>query len=165
MDALTLAAQRLEEPEADVFDTLGFAPNPGPQTRFLDLPDANLDVLYGGAAGDECAQGLRIWNSLHLTPPVRSTRARGPCISIRKTCSVGPERASPKRRERQSNMLAYHIVACYIGEETERGTPDVCWEARAVSYVKQREDMVEGLVVFALKRAPPGSIDDCYICD
>ena len=62
-------------------------------------------------------------------------------------------------------MLAYHIVACYIGEETERGTPDVCWEARAVSYDKPREDTVEGLVVFAVKRAPTGSIDDCYICD
>ena len=76
-----------------------------------------------------------------------------------------PRAGISKKEGKTSNMLAYHIVACYIGEETERGTPDVCWEARAVSYDKPREDMVEGLVVFALKRAPTGSIDDCYICD
>lgn len=35
----------------DVFAALGFTPNPGPQTQFLSLPDDNLDVLFGGAAG------------------------------------------------------------------------------------------------------------------
>lgn len=34
-----------------VFDDLEFVPNPGPQARFLDLPDEDLDVLYGGAVG------------------------------------------------------------------------------------------------------------------
>ena len=51
MDVLTLAAERLEEPEVDAFTKLGFTANPGPQTQFLGLPDENLDVLYGGAAG------------------------------------------------------------------------------------------------------------------
>lgn len=35
----------------DVFEALEFVPNPGPQTRLLALPDDDLDVLYGGAAG------------------------------------------------------------------------------------------------------------------
>ncbi|HEY6021623.1 MAG TPA: terminase family protein [Candidatus Paceibacterota bacterium] len=35
----------------NVFQELRFTPNPGPQTRFLDLPDKDLDVLYGGAVG------------------------------------------------------------------------------------------------------------------
>lgn len=35
----------------DVFNKLNFKPNPGPQSRFLDLPDGDLDVLYGGAVG------------------------------------------------------------------------------------------------------------------
>lgn len=43
-------ARKLEEANA-VFDALEFVPNPGPQTRFLELPDENLDVLYGGAVG------------------------------------------------------------------------------------------------------------------
>ena len=45
------AADELEPPPVDVFGLLGFTPNPGPQTRFLELPDENLDVLLGGAAG------------------------------------------------------------------------------------------------------------------
>ena len=35
----------------DVLAQLGFTPNPGPQTRFLSLPDENIDVLFGGAVG------------------------------------------------------------------------------------------------------------------
>src|SRR6266487_1372480 len=45
----------------DVFATLGFAPNPGPQARFLALPDANLDVLYGGAAGGSKSTSLLLY--------------------------------------------------------------------------------------------------------
>lgn len=36
---------------ANVFKDLDFKANPGPQERFLDLPDEDLDVLYGGAVG------------------------------------------------------------------------------------------------------------------
>lgn len=43
--------QRERLASTDVFATLGFTPNPGPQTRFLSLPDENLDVLFGGAVG------------------------------------------------------------------------------------------------------------------
>ncbi len=43
--------ERQRASKADVFGLLGFTPNPGPQTRFLALPDENLDVMYGGAAG------------------------------------------------------------------------------------------------------------------
>ena len=45
----------------DVFQTLGFVPNPGPQTRFLSLPDENLDVLYGGAAGGSKSTSLLMY--------------------------------------------------------------------------------------------------------
>jgi hypothetical protein len=59
VDALTLAADRLEGKEAvDPFVALRFYPNPGPQTRFLSLPDANIDVLYGGAAGGSKSTSL-----------------------------------------------------------------------------------------------------------
>jgi hypothetical protein len=35
----------------DPFEILDFTPNPGPQARFLALPDENMDILYGGAGG------------------------------------------------------------------------------------------------------------------
>ena len=43
--------QRKIQAGNEVFSKLGFTPNPGPQSRFLDLPDVDLDVLYGGAVG------------------------------------------------------------------------------------------------------------------
>jgi hypothetical protein len=49
--AFEAAAAEWEAPPDDVFDKLGFIPNPGPQTRFLSLPDENIDVLFGGAVG------------------------------------------------------------------------------------------------------------------
>lgn len=58
---------RLREQEADqlrgadVFGLLGFVPNPGPQTRFLSLPDENIDVLYGGAAGGSKSTSLLMY--------------------------------------------------------------------------------------------------------
>jgi hypothetical protein len=45
----------------DVFAALGFVPNPGPQTRFLSLPDENIDVLYGGAAGGSKSTSLLMY--------------------------------------------------------------------------------------------------------
>lgn len=73
MDALTLAAYRLEEPAPDPLAKIGFEPvckprvlarlagtpdsllpapcGTCPQERFLGLPDDDLDVLYGGAGG------------------------------------------------------------------------------------------------------------------
>lgn len=35
----------------DVYRRLRLTPNAGPQTKFLELPDEDLDVLYGGSAG------------------------------------------------------------------------------------------------------------------
>lgn len=49
--AWDVALDDLDPPEPDVFATLGFTPNPGPQERFLSLPDQDMDVLYGGAGG------------------------------------------------------------------------------------------------------------------
>ncbi len=43
-------AAQLAEAEK-VFERLDFTPNPGPQEYFLNLPDENADILYGGAAG------------------------------------------------------------------------------------------------------------------
>lgn len=59
--ALDEAAARLDEPEFDTFTALGFTPNPGPQTRFLSLPDENLDVMYGGAAGGSKSTSLLMY--------------------------------------------------------------------------------------------------------
>jgi hypothetical protein len=60
MTALWLesAAAAFEPPQDDVFLKLGFRPNEGPQTRFLNLPDENIDVLYGGAAGGSKSTSL-----------------------------------------------------------------------------------------------------------
>jgi hypothetical protein len=54
------ADQRERERAAsiDVFGLLRFTPNPGPQTRFLSLPDENIDVLYGGAVGGSKSTSL-----------------------------------------------------------------------------------------------------------
>lgn len=52
--------KRIAEAES-VFERLEFVPNPGPQTRFLELPDENLDVLYGGAAGGGKSHGLLMY--------------------------------------------------------------------------------------------------------
>src|SRR5450755_125020 len=49
--AFEAAAAEWEPAPDDAFEKLGFTPNPGPQTRFLELPDANIDVLFGGAVG------------------------------------------------------------------------------------------------------------------
>jgi hypothetical protein len=46
---------------ADVFALMGFVPNPGPQTRFLSLPDENIDVLYGGAVGGSKSTSLLLY--------------------------------------------------------------------------------------------------------
>jgi hypothetical protein len=55
-----LEAERLRN--LDVFAALGFTPNPGPQSRFLDLPDENIDVLYGGAAGGSKSTSLLLYS-------------------------------------------------------------------------------------------------------
>ncbi len=59
LDPWEYAARAFELKE--VFAELGFTPNPGPQTRFLDLPDENLDVLYGGAAGGSKSTSLLMY--------------------------------------------------------------------------------------------------------
>lgn len=46
-----MLADSLSPRKTDPWATIGFKPNEGPQSRFLDLPDENLDVLYGGAGG------------------------------------------------------------------------------------------------------------------
>lgn len=63
MTALWLesAAAAFEPPADDVFERLGFVPNEGPQTRFLSLPDLNLDVLYGGAVGGSKSTSLLMY--------------------------------------------------------------------------------------------------------
>jgi hypothetical protein len=48
-------------PPVDVFAALEFVPNPGPQTRFLALPDLNMDVLYGGASGGSKSTSLLMY--------------------------------------------------------------------------------------------------------
>lgn len=80
MDFLTLAADRLAEPETDPLAAIGFEPlckprvtqrlagvpeellaplcGTCPQERFLALPDENLDVLYGGAGGGSKSTGM-----------------------------------------------------------------------------------------------------------
>jgi hypothetical protein len=58
---LEAAAAEWDPPADDVFERLGFTPNPGPQTRFLSLPDENIDVLFGGAAGGSKSYSLLIY--------------------------------------------------------------------------------------------------------
>lgn len=60
-DFLAAAGDRLLAPPPDPFDGLQFTPNPGPQTRFLSLPDENIDVLYGGAAGGSKSTSLLMY--------------------------------------------------------------------------------------------------------
>jgi hypothetical protein len=50
---LQAKADRLARKERgnNVFKALEFEPNEGPQSFFLNLPDSDLDVLYGGAVG------------------------------------------------------------------------------------------------------------------
>ncbi len=62
-DAAVWAAfrQKAVPTPVDAFAVLGFTPNAGPQTRFLTLPDANLDVLYGGAAGGSKSTSLLMY--------------------------------------------------------------------------------------------------------
>ncbi|WP_327066888.1 hypothetical protein [Kitasatospora sp. NBC_01302] len=60
-DPLLLAAERIDTPPVNPFDGLNFTPNPGPQSTFLSLPDENLDVLYGGAAGGSKSTSLLMY--------------------------------------------------------------------------------------------------------
>lgn len=63
LDALVCeaAAAEFEPAPDDVFEKLGVVPNPGPQTRFLSLPDENLDVLFGGAVGGSKSFSLLLY--------------------------------------------------------------------------------------------------------
>jgi hypothetical protein len=58
---LEAAAVDWEPPPDDVFAKLGVTPNPGPQSRFLNLPDENLDVLFGGAVGGSKSFSLLLY--------------------------------------------------------------------------------------------------------
>lgn len=60
-DAAVWDAFRVAITPVDAFAALNFVPNPGPQTRFLSLPDANIDVLYGGAAGGSKSTSLLMY--------------------------------------------------------------------------------------------------------
>jgi hypothetical protein len=59
--AFEAAAAEWEPPPDDVFAKLGFTPNPGPQSRFLELPDENIDVLFGGAVGGSKSLSLMMY--------------------------------------------------------------------------------------------------------
>jgi hypothetical protein len=59
--AFEAAAAEWEPPPDDVFAKLGFAPNSGPQERFLSLPDENIDVLFGGAVGGSKSTSLLMY--------------------------------------------------------------------------------------------------------
>jgi hypothetical protein len=107
--------------------------------------DGRASAGHRGAAGGEFAQRLRIWNSPHLTrsfdrlaQAVRASVSRKPAARAR---------SGTLQKTKQYPSVPYCGVLHW--GETERGTPDVCWEARSVS----REDAVDGLVVFA----PSGS--------
>src|SRR4051812_23528517 len=85
-------------PELDAFQELEFTPNPGPQTRFLALPDANIDVLYGGAAGgskmqrvDEPIATPTGWTTMgELRPGDQIFSETGAVITVTETHPVDP---------------------------------------------------------------------------
>lgn len=107
---LEAAAAEFEDAEPDdVFDKLGFTPNPGPQTRFLALPDENIDVLYGGAAGGSKSTSLLIY-------ALRS------CVRYPGLQAFWFRRSFPELRQSVLRMLARYKYAKALGARWSEGS-------------------------------------------
>ena len=97
-----------DKPPDDVFTKLGFVPNPGPQTRFLSLPDDNIDVLYGGAAGGSKSTSLLMY-------ALRS------CVRFPGLQAFWFRRSFPELRQSVLRMLGRYRYAKELGARWNEG--------------------------------------------
>jgi hypothetical protein len=159
-DPLLLAAERIETPPVDPFDSLNFTPNPGPQTTFLSLPDENLDVLYGGAAGGSKSTSLLMYGlrSCHRWPGLQAFWFR---------------RSFPELEQSVLRMLARYNYARTLGARYNGSTHELRFNNGSVFTFGHAKNIAE---VSALQSAeinllliderttiPPDVVDQLYV--
>lgn len=161
IDAFDLVSDRLEGVgEVDPFEALNFRPNPGPQSRFLSLPDANLDVLYGGAAGGSKSTSLLMYGlrACHRFPGLQAFWFR---------------RSFPELEQSVLRMLARYNYAKALGARYNGSTHELRFNNGSVFTFGHAKNIAE---VSALQSAeinllliderttiPPDVIDQLYV--
>lgn len=161
MDALDIVADRLEGiGDVDPFEALNFTPNPGPQTRFLTLPDANLDVLYGGAAGGSKSTSLLMYGlrACHRFPGLQAFWFR---------------RSFPELEQSVLRMLARYNYAKAIGGRYNGSTHELRFDNGSVftfGHAKNIQEVsalqsaeINLLLIDERTTIPPDVVDQLYV--
>ena len=129
---LESAAAAFEPPADDAFQKLGFVPNPGPQARFLALPDDDLDVLYGGAAGGSKSTSLLMY-------AIRS------CVRYPGLQAFWFRRTFPELQQSVLRMLARYGFAKALGARWNKGKFELPVRQRLHPHVRAREERAGSL--------------------
>lgn len=144
---------------ADVFALLGFTPNPGPQTAFLALPDENIDVLFGGAAGGS--------KSLSLLMYVLRACNRYPGLQ-----AFWFRRTFPELQQSVLRALARYQYARPLGARWNEGKFELKWDAGSILTFGHAKNVQEAsallsaeinlLVIDERTTLPPDVVDLLY---
>lgn len=156
---LEAAAAEFEPPPDDVFEKLGFTPNPGPQTRFLSLPDENIDVLYGGAAGGSKSTSLLLY----------ALRA---CARFPGLQAFWFRRSFPELRQSVLRLLARYQHARALGARWNEGNFELRFSNGSILTFSHAKNMIEAsaflsaeinlLLIDERTTIPPGVVDMLY---
>jgi hypothetical protein len=157
--AFEAAAAEWDPPADDAFTSLGFTPNPGPQTRFLSLPDENIDVLYGGAAGGSKSTSLLLY----------SLRA---CTRFPGLQAFWFRRSFPELRQSVLRMLARYQYAKALGGRWNEGNFELKFTNGSILTFSHAKNIQEAsaflsaeinlLIIDERTTIPPGVVDMLY---
>ncbi len=142
-----------------VFTQLGFTPNPGPQSTFLNLPDTDLDVLYGGAAGGSKSTSLLMY----------ALRA---CVRHPGLQAFWFRRSFPELEQSVLRMLARYGNARELGASYNGSTHELRFRNGSVLTFSHAKNLVEAtalqsaeinlLLIDERTTIPPDVIDMLY---
>jgi hypothetical protein len=148
-----------EKPPDDVFARIGFVPNPGPQTRFLSLPDDNIDVLYGGAAGGSKSTSLLMY----------TLRA---CVRYPGLQAFWFRRSFPELRQSVLRMLGRYRYAKELGARWNEGNFELRFASGSILTFSHAKNIQEAaaflsaeinlLIIDERTTIPPGVVDMLY---
>jgi hypothetical protein len=151
--------ERVKSRRADVFGLLAFEPNPGPQTRFLTLPDENLDVLYGGAAGGSKSTSLLLY----------ALRA---CTRYPGLQAFWFRRTFPELQQSVLRMLARYQFGKPLNARWNEGKHELRWANGSVLTFGHAKNIQEAsallsaeinlLLIDERTTIPPGLVDRLY---
>ena len=156
---LESAAAAFEPPADDAFQKLGFVPNPGPQARFLALPDDDLDVLYGGAAGGSKSTSLLMY-------AIRS------CVRYPGLQAFWFRRTFPELQQSVLRMLARYGFAKALGARWNEGKFELRFGNGSILTFAHAKNVQEAsallsaeiqlLLIDERTTMPPGVVDLLY---